>query len=482
MPAVSGYSGSIPLASASAGAGSNVQIVTQAGSPGGLPVIQAHRAANAQSNQESLFVTFTFASNVTMNGFPGFSFALPLGTSTNGTFSLWFFDPTKASLGWQVIAGPVNGANPVTFAPGSTQVSFSANVAYQFALVFAPAATPPPSPTPTPTPAGVPALTTAIFSLGAGFTLPVSIVVGNDNNLWATVSTLYASGNGYIAKVSTSGTYTAYTLPSSVRQPAYITRGPDQALWFTESANMIGRIDTAGNLTEYPAYASGPIVTGTDGNLWFPYNAGVYGFSPTSHTIIGSVTLPTSTGVNQLLSDPVSGQILVETSNQNSSADTIYAFTPGSAPTATPVKTSLNIVPGSLALGGSSIYALSVPDFNTGVESLMTLAQSNYSQTSTLALPGLPSSPLVVMPNGDIIFGISCFGPNNCPRAFDVSQYTSSGVEIGFGPRNQGHQLDEVTGFSYAVLGPDGNAWYVYYDGGPGYLGGVLERVTPNAH
>ena len=53
-----------------------------------------------------------------------------------------------------------------------------------------------------------------------------------------------------------------------------ITAGPDGALWFTEySANRIGRITTAGVITEYtvPTASSKPygIAVGPDGALWF---------------------------------------------------------------------------------------------------------------------------------------------------------------------------------------------------------------------
>ncbi len=56
--------------------------------------------------------------------------------------------------------------------------------------------------------------------------------------------------------------------------PPVIAAGPDGNLWFTEhSANQIGRITTAGVITEFPipTASSGPygIAAGPDGNLWF---------------------------------------------------------------------------------------------------------------------------------------------------------------------------------------------------------------------
>jgi virginiamycin B lyase len=61
-----------------------------------------------------------------------------------------------------------------------------------------------------------------------------------------------------------------------------ITAGPDGNLWFTEyGGNKIGRITTAGVITEFPIPTddSEPwgITSGPDGNLWFtefPHDAG----------------------------------------------------------------------------------------------------------------------------------------------------------------------------------------------------------------
>src|SRR2546429_638765 len=79
------------------------------------------------------------------------------------------------------------------------------------------------------------------------------------------------------------------TAPAVVIRPILLPRdsvnhrapsaGPDGALWFTESlGNKIGRITTAGAVTEYPIPTSnsGPygIVAGPDGALWFTEQLG----------------------------------------------------------------------------------------------------------------------------------------------------------------------------------------------------------------
>ena len=65
--------------------------------------------------------------------------------------------------------------------------------------------------------------------------------------------------------------------------PVIITNGLDGALWFAEvHGNKIGRMTTAGQITEYPLpagsspFGPGPwgIVTGPDGALWFTESNG----------------------------------------------------------------------------------------------------------------------------------------------------------------------------------------------------------------
>src|SRR5438874_555681 len=68
--------------------------------------------------------------------------------------------------------------------------------------------------------------------------------------------------------------YRRFPIPSPSSNPTGITAGPDGNLWFTEiGANKVGRITTAGVITEFPLPArhSGPtgIAAGPDGALWF---------------------------------------------------------------------------------------------------------------------------------------------------------------------------------------------------------------------
>jgi virginiamycin B lyase len=106
--------------------------------------------------------------------------------------------------------------------------------------------------------------------------------------------------------------FTEYTLPASASSPSGITAGPDGALWFTEySANQIGRITTAGAITErpVPTNLSGPqsIATGPDGALWFTEFFGNKIGHITTGGVITEYTVPTSNSGLQFIAAGADG-------------------------------------------------------------------------------------------------------------------------------------------------------------------------------
>ena len=107
------------------------------------------------------------------------------------------------------------------------------------------------------------------FPIPTSDTKPVGIAAGPDGALWFTQEL----GNS-IGRITTTGTVTEFALATANSFPRFITAGPDGALWFTElRSNKIGRITTAGVITEFtvPTASSRPwgITTGPDGALWF---------------------------------------------------------------------------------------------------------------------------------------------------------------------------------------------------------------------
>ena len=93
-----------------------------------------------------------------------------------------------------------------------------------------------------------------------------AIASGPDGNLWITDQSA-----DQIVRLTPSGSYAWFDVPT---WPAYlhsIVAGSDDALWFTETmAGRIGRVTTDGQISETHLYGRPEaIVAGSDGNLWF---------------------------------------------------------------------------------------------------------------------------------------------------------------------------------------------------------------------
>jgi virginiamycin B lyase len=96
------------------------------------------------------------------------------------------------------------------------------------------------------------------FPLGSS-TDPIAITAGPDGNLWFT-----KQGSNSIGRITTAGAITEFSIPTASSSPAGIAAGPDGNLWFTEEVgNIIGRITTAGAITEFSipgsAWAASPM-------------------------------------------------------------------------------------------------------------------------------------------------------------------------------------------------------------------------------
>jgi virginiamycin B lyase len=139
----------------------------------------------------------------------------------------------------------------------------------------------------------------------SGVVGPSSITAGPDGAVWFTES------NNAIGRITTAGVVTNFTDPS-IASPAGITAGPDGALWFTNFNNSsIGRITTSGvvtNFTDPSILFPLGIAAGPDGALWF-INAGAVNAGGVKTN--GSIGRITTTGTvtnytDQSVSDPIS--------------------------------------------------------------------------------------------------------------------------------------------------------------------------------
>jgi virginiamycin B lyase len=104
----------------------------------------------------------------------------------------------------------------------------------------------------------------AFFSLPAG-QAGFPITSGPDGRVWFFVRD---HGALYAAKMTTGGQVDRFRLPDGAT-PDAITAGPDGALWYAGDGR-IGRLDTGGNVTEFPvpALRATGIAPGPDGALW----------------------------------------------------------------------------------------------------------------------------------------------------------------------------------------------------------------------
>ncbi|HLQ31012.1 MAG TPA: hypothetical protein VK140_17380 [Ktedonobacteraceae bacterium] len=76
-----------------------------------------------------------------------------------------------------------------------------------------------------------------MFSVGCG---PDGITAGSDGNLWFTEF----DGNA-IGRITPSGSFSTFGIPTAKSRPEGITAGPDGNVWFVEeNASKIGRITT----------------------------------------------------------------------------------------------------------------------------------------------------------------------------------------------------------------------------------------------
>ncbi|HLX58959.1 MAG TPA: Virginiamycin B lyase [Ktedonobacteraceae bacterium] len=104
---------------------------------------------------------------------------------------------------------------------------------------------------------------------------PLAITAGPDGNLWFTE--ILQNGGSSIGRITTAGKITEFPLSSANTLLSSITAGSDGNLWFTETGghgepSKIGVITPQGKIREFilsPSIIPGGITRGPDGNLWF---------------------------------------------------------------------------------------------------------------------------------------------------------------------------------------------------------------------
>ncbi|HEY9791457.1 MAG TPA: choice-of-anchor tandem repeat GloVer-containing protein [Candidatus Obscuribacterales bacterium] len=97
-----------------------------------------------------------------------------------------------------------------------------------------------------------------------------SICAGNDGNIWG-----LEPGANKVFKMTTSGNFTEYTIPTANSQPTCLIQGSDGNMYGTESAttaNKVFKLTTTGTFTEFAVTTASAkpfaICQGTDGNIY----------------------------------------------------------------------------------------------------------------------------------------------------------------------------------------------------------------------
>jgi streptogramin lyase len=302
---------------------------------------------------------------------------------------------------------------------------------------------------------------------GAG---PFGITAGPDGSLWFTE---FNVNSNRIGRVTTAGVITDYSIPSSSgTESAGIVTGSDGNLWFTLAdfdlgeAAAIGRITPAGAITEFPLSnpLSGPagIAAGSDGNLWFT-EANINGNKIGRITLAGVITefpIPTQGYPTGIAAGPDANLWFTHYANKIGRITTGGIITEFSIPT--PASQPSGITAG--------------PDGNLwftefAVNKIGRITTGGIITEFSIPTPASQPSGITAGPDGTLWF---------TERAANkIGRITTTGVITEFPIPTLGSDPTGIT------AGPDGNLWFTELHGnkiGRITTGGVSPTCTPDAH
>lgn len=115
---------------------------------------------------------------------------------------------------------------------------------------------------------------TTLYTIPWGTTGKIhSLAYGSDGDMWYAGWSTSSSNKHSVGKITPSGVFTNYQLPTSYGYAQDITAGPDGNLWFTTPGiYSIFKMTTSGVMTQYVVgVGSWPyaITAASDGNLWY---------------------------------------------------------------------------------------------------------------------------------------------------------------------------------------------------------------------
>jgi len=268
---------------------------------------------------------------------------------------------------------------------------------------------------------------------------PIGIALGPDGALW------FAEENvsNKIGRITTAGVITEYPA-TNPNVSGGIAAGPDGNLWFTEY-NHIGRITTAGVITEFPTLTSNGnalgITAGPDGALWFTeYNASKIGRITTAG-VVTEFTLPTAFATPPGIAAGPDGNLWFTESNGNN----IGRITTAGVITEFPVPTASSF-PYGITAGPDG--ALWFSEYSANAIGRITTAGviTEYPvPTSSAQIEGIATGP-----DGNLWFTERRSGLSSS----QIGRMTTAGVVTEFPiPTADGEPLG-------ICAGPDGALWF----------------------
>jgi virginiamycin B lyase len=269
---------------------------------------------------------------------------------------------------------------------------------------------------------------------------PGLIAPGPDGNLWFTEN---AANN--VAKVTTSGSFTEYAVPTGASKPIGIVAGPDHNLWFTENnAHKVGTVTTSGAFTEYATTGFTSFITaGPDGNLWFTEGSSNLVAKVTTSGAVTEYTVPTPNGYPGWIAKGPDGNLWFTESgpSPNTSVWKVAKVTTSGAFTEYTVPTASSSPFGITAGPDGNLW---FTEYNAGK-----LAKVSTSGAFTeYPIPTAGSHPFVIAAGSD---GNLWFTENS---ANNVASATTSGVVTEYPVPTAASGPVGIT------TGPDGNIWF----------------------
>ena len=237
---------------------------------------------------------------------------------------------------------------------------------------------------------------------------PVGITAGPDGALW--FGAVSKTGNSLLSsinRITTSGVISPHLVAGT---PLDVAAGPDGALWYPlDRPEMIGRITTTGTITQFTIPTSGStpagIAAGPDGALWFTEFDG---------NKIGRITTPAST--SPLVAAVLPSSRSVEVGNTATAFATI--INSGSS-----VLSGCAIVPVS-TVPATFVYQTTDPATNalTGSPNTPVSIAAGGSQSFVIAFT--PSAPFVPT---TVALGFTCAGVDAAPSNTGLNTLLLSG-------------------------------------------------------